>query len=599
MSSTDLHDDGSGAASIPEWARDLVIYEISTRNFATGDEPESGTFSTVAERLPYLAELGINGIWLSGHNWAHDSHFYNIWTQYATYRPDRLDPRLGGAEELRALVEKAHEQRIRVFLDCITHGVMTESSLVAEHPEWFAGGSWGMTDYDWFGDHPDLDRFWVETWVEYVRDFGIDGFRLDVAMYRPDLWAEIKRRAGELGREIVVFHEHGPGAPGAVDFLQRDIVLKENTEELDTENLVGEKEKLRDIYRAVEGVLGPAQLEFCVLATTASGVQYGTDRGSHALRIERAEREIEAGPGYKRYWIVLDVSGLPEVPEELVVDGAGHRWALGDRVHVDSAITLEEGPNGAPPGEGPRWRLRFLDKRAPGELVSIQLSSHDTGWEGYPRGSNPYAAQGSRCLMGYASLLAPAIPIFMAGEEFAADFVPNPRLTPGLFGDGEPGTGTWLYGSWLQWRQLEKRYHAEMWEDVRALLALRREYADLIRPLVRGEEVSYVHRLEEYAPASLPVPYAYTQRGRALVVAGNPTRDVQRVRIELPAAICPALSAGEGWAIRSLWGEATCEAHRGTLSDRGTTPLEIEIPADRKRGGGLAVLEVTPNEEES
>src|SRR5690242_2345521 len=68
----------------PEWTRDLVIYEIATKAFTSPNGPESGTFKSLQEKLPYLEKLGVTGIWLTGHSLSDPHHFFNIWTQYAT-----------------------------------------------------------------------------------------------------------------------------------------------------------------------------------------------------------------------------------------------------------------------------------------------------------------------------------------------------------------------------------------------------------------------------------------------------------------------------------------------------------------------------------
>lgn len=44
-----------------------------------------------------------------------------------------------------------------------------------------------MTDFDWQGGHADLDEWWVVTFTDYVVNDGVDGYRLDVDIYRPDL----------------------------------------------------------------------------------------------------------------------------------------------------------------------------------------------------------------------------------------------------------------------------------------------------------------------------------------------------------------------------------------------------------------------------
>ena len=105
---------------------------------------------------------------------------------------------------------------------------MKDSPLVQEHPDWFAGESWGMKDYDWYGNHPDLDVWWINTWLWYVREFGVDGFRLDVAHYRNDLWAQIRKGAADFGKKILIIAESGPAIRGVTDILQHGEVISHN-----------------------------------------------------------------------------------------------------------------------------------------------------------------------------------------------------------------------------------------------------------------------------------------------------------------------------------------------------------------------------------
>jgi len=90
----------------PEWAKDLVIYEIATKGFTSPNGPESGTFQSLKEKLPYLEDLGINAIWLTGHSLSDPKHFYGIWTQYACIEPDKLDPSLGTEEDFKEMIGK-------------------------------------------------------------------------------------------------------------------------------------------------------------------------------------------------------------------------------------------------------------------------------------------------------------------------------------------------------------------------------------------------------------------------------------------------------------------------------------------------------------
>lgn len=194
----------------PEWVPDLVVYELNPRTFTSprgaGDGHGSGTFASLGERLPYLADLGVNAIWMAGHARSTD-HFYGIWSAYAADRPDLIDPALGSPEDLRDLVAAAHRHGIRVLLDVIAHGVVNGSALVREHPDWFRGGTWGMSDYDY--GNPEFRRWWVELWTSYVRDYDIDGYRVDVSLVDPTVWDEITARCAAFGKPIAVIPENG------------------------------------------------------------------------------------------------------------------------------------------------------------------------------------------------------------------------------------------------------------------------------------------------------------------------------------------------------------------------------------------------------
>ncbi len=198
------------------WVKDLVIYEVNPYAFTSPngagiDGGGSGTFKSMNEKIPYLSDIGINGIWLAGFSHA-TSHFRGIPSVYATTDPSVLDPRLGTTEDFKQLIATAHKYGIKIFLDVITHGVTNDSPLLTEHPDWFEGTSWGMTDFKY--DHPGFRKWWVATWTNYVIEYNIDGFRLDGPNgYDSDektlaIWDEIITFCGLHGKEILVFPEN-------------------------------------------------------------------------------------------------------------------------------------------------------------------------------------------------------------------------------------------------------------------------------------------------------------------------------------------------------------------------------------------------------
>lgn len=197
--------------NIPDWTRDLIIYEINPYAFTSPKGPGSGNFKGLNEKLSYIEELGVNSIWMVGFNECTE-HFYGIKTPWAMVRPDKIDPSLGTPQDFKDLIKNAHDKGIRIFLDVTTHGVINESPLVKEHPDWFRGGSWKMQDFDY--SNKEFLEWWIDVWVNYVVEYGIDGFRLDgpngVASSNKviDVWDAITSKCAELGHPILVFPEN-------------------------------------------------------------------------------------------------------------------------------------------------------------------------------------------------------------------------------------------------------------------------------------------------------------------------------------------------------------------------------------------------------
>jgi hypothetical protein len=221
------------------------------------------------------------------------------------------------------------------------------------------------------------------------------------------------------------------------------------------------------------------------------------------------------------------------------------------------------------------------------KLRVISLSCHDCGWEGFPAGKNSYTVQGSRFVFGYGALFAPAIPLFMAGDEFDSEFKPLPRLCPDLYGKGKPGTGTWMYGSWLQWDQLDEKRHRAMFEDVKRMLAIRREHRDLIHAVSPDKVDIRLSAVPASGQENLPVPYALSNGKRALLVVGNPTD--HRVDVELAITLEGLGLPADTKMLRvsSLW---PTEQKARRLTVEALSQYRCIVGADCTPGGGLRVF---------
>lgn len=566
----------------PAWTKDLVICEIATKAFTSPNGPESGTFKALQARIPHLQATGINGIWLTGHSLSDAKHFYNIWTQYACVDPFKLDPSLGTPEEFKAMIDACHTAGIRVFVDVITHGVMKNSPLITQHPDWFKGGSWGMTDYDWAARNAGLDQWWVEGWTETVTRYGVDGFRLDVNGYRYDLWKEIRRRCAAANHPIVIFPEPTQAVAGGTDFAQAYLrVCQTNNGPMAYTKIA------TDLPETIQSTYGPPTPKFSAKLTFADGtiveaVQGKTlsvlgDRGDKTGRLQ-AEAD-----GIADYH--LQVTGMPtgQLPASIVLDGGpGLQWRWPAN-GVNWVVKAQPAPA---TGTLELVLSTLENNRAAGFFGSIQLSCHDNGWEGFPLDQNPYAARGSRSLIGYTTLFAPAIPIFMAGEEFDAGYRPLPTLSPDLFGGKNPGNGRWLYGSMIDWSQLGQPQQQAMLKDVSRMIAIRKAHADILA----AEAIATAPRLatvpvEGEGAATLPKPYVRWHGNRAILIVANPGD--KRVQLKLKLAMANLGWKGKKLTVTDLWGN---QKPASLVIIDGIAEIPVEIGADKTPGGGLSVL---------
>jgi len=573
------------------WVKDLIICEISTKGYTSPNGPESGTFNSLKEKVPYLADLGVTGIWLTGHSWANDKHFYNIWTQYACIRPDSIDPSLGTPQEFKALIDEFHKYDIKVFLDAITHGVMDDSPLVKEYPHWFKGRSWGMTDFDWFGNHKDLDDWWVQAFSDHVTKYGIDGFRLDLWMYRPELWNRIKENAANAGHPIVVFQEawdHNESYSNGVNhFLQgleklgsreTGLYLKSsflNNPPVYYKNALT-RDKMFDISRVV--------ISYTDGATDT--IIKDRPRGLLTFNDEKQGKELDD-------IIKVHISNID--PQKSI-----KKITVFPRHYSFFPYVIEGLSNNMPP---PRRNAGYTSPAAISGLSSITLeikpfipdylyhttilSCHDDGWEGFARAENPYVAEGSRYLFGYSGLFTPSIVNFMAGEEFDADFVPLPGLSYFLFDKKDIGKGKWLYGSWLQWDQLKKKKHADMFADVKKMISIRKQEKDLLRA-ADNNSVPNILSLEYKCGTTIPVPYIMWNKDKAIFVAGNNTNKDVSLSVTIPLDAI-GMNAAQNFTVTNLW---TGEVTKANIADLKS--FRMKIKKDRTPNGGVAIYKIEP-----
>jgi 1,4-alpha-glucan branching enzyme len=176
--------------SMPLW-NELVIYEIHVGTFSSPQRDMPGTLLSVAKKLPYLKDLGINAIQLmpimefpGDHSWG-----YNI-----AY-PFSVESSYGKSADLKHLVNEAHKAGIAVILDVVYNHFGPSDLDLWQFDGWQQDGKGGIYFYnDWrsetpWGDtRPDYGRGEVSQYLRdnammWLQDFHIDGLRLDATAF--------------------------------------------------------------------------------------------------------------------------------------------------------------------------------------------------------------------------------------------------------------------------------------------------------------------------------------------------------------------------------------------------------------------------------
>ncbi|MBV9334765.1 MAG: malto-oligosyltrehalose trehalohydrolase [Solirubrobacterales bacterium] len=193
--------------------RDLVIYELHIGTFTS-----PGTFDAAIEYLPALAELGVTAIEVmpvaefpGHHGWGYDGIY--ISAAHSSY---------GGPQALQRLVNGAHQAGLAVILDVVYNhvGASGTQALEAFGPYFTEKYEtpWGRAmNYD--DAECDPVREWVlQSATAWIRDFGIDGLRLDAIHSIVDSSAEhlvaaIARRVHQTRDDALVIAESGLNDP--------------------------------------------------------------------------------------------------------------------------------------------------------------------------------------------------------------------------------------------------------------------------------------------------------------------------------------------------------------------------------------------------
>ena len=111
----------------PEWWRGAVIYQIYPRSFQDSNGDGIGDLKGITSRLDYIADLGVDVIWLSPvYQSPQDDNGYDISDYQA------IDPLFGTMEDMDELLEQAHARGIKVIMDLVVNHTSDEHAWFQE-----------------------------------------------------------------------------------------------------------------------------------------------------------------------------------------------------------------------------------------------------------------------------------------------------------------------------------------------------------------------------------------------------------------------------------------------------------------------------------
>ena len=204
----------------PAWITDGVMYQMWLRAFT----PE-GTLKAAAARLPKVAETGVTVIYLSPICLQDDDMDKTRWAprQRKTDNPrnpyrikdyEAIDPEYGTDADLRAFVKEVHRLGMRVLMDMVYLHCGPTARIIKEHPDFIQRDADGKLKYAPWGfpaiefANPGLREYFWKNMEYWVRDFGVDGFRCDVADMIPlAFWETARERLEKIKPDIGILAE--------------------------------------------------------------------------------------------------------------------------------------------------------------------------------------------------------------------------------------------------------------------------------------------------------------------------------------------------------------------------------------------------------
>jgi alpha-amylase len=366
-----------------------IFYEIFVQSFADSNGDGIGDLPGLTQKLDYLTELGVDAVWLMPIHPSPSYHKYDVMDYY------EIHPDYGTMDDFKTLLSEAHRRGLKVILDLVVnhtshrHPWFVESQKGPENPYrdyyiWrdfeevkdeiskkkLTTDSDNLTQWHQSGDDP--ERYYGFFWWEmpdlnfdspkvreevfqigefWLREVGVDGFRLDAAahLYPDDreeeahaFWADFTQRmraikpdvyiVGEVWGETLKLKGYTTGLPSLFHFSLGEEIIRSVNEGKPYYDR-GQSQAIREIFcdpdlieatlltnhdqnrimSEVEGDMEKAKLAASILFTLpgAPFLYYGEELGMRGQKPDERIRE-------PFLWDVAEVDSFQTTWEPLI-----------------------------------------------------------------------------------------------------------------------------------------------------------------------------------------------------------------------------------------------------------------------------------------
>lgn len=226
-----------------QWFKNAVFYEIFIDRFNWGDRkkdcgyinlkwgdiptPKSfsgGDLEGIIQKLDYLKNMGITALYLTPIFRSVSNHKYDI-IDYL-----EIDEQFGDKQTFKRLVTEAHSRGIKIVLDAVFNHCsenlaqfrdVIKKGKESPYYDWFIihGDRIEHANYEYFGvcsympkintSNKDAQKFLIDIATYWIREYNIDGWRLDVSdEVSHDFWRNFRRAVKAVKEDCIILGEN-------------------------------------------------------------------------------------------------------------------------------------------------------------------------------------------------------------------------------------------------------------------------------------------------------------------------------------------------------------------------------------------------------